>query len=1512
MQRPSRSKNWLVVILLIILAGVTIWAVSILIRTTRTEKTTTEANLDYSTSTSGEKPTLIVGGDDSNPPYSYIQNGQALGYDNDLMREIAKILDMNVEFHLSSLADAKEALRQGSIDVIGGIASSERPESGMLYGTPHAILYYDLFVRRDSGIQSLSKMSDQTLIVQQGDVMQTSLEDLGYTGKVVLASNPLEALTWVASGKYDGALITKIQGYYLIKQYHLSNLKAVGADLEEMDYSYSVASYNWNLYLKINQAFVILKASGTYDDLTDKWLGNYQQSSFLDKNQYFIYGIVILLTLIFIALLWAWSLGRLVKRRTSELKASEAKYQQLINSATEGVVILVDKNIVYFNPQATYICGFKAEPPPPNAIRSDAKIFDYIHPLDQELVLVRYHQLIDEIPVNAQLVFRILTIDGDTKWIRSNSVKIDWDGKPALLSFFTDITEEQKLEEAIKTSEERYRLVFNQSPVGLFYYDTELCITNVNDRFAEIMQIPSIQLHDFNFNSMDDPRIIDVLKSVFSHDNGYFEGRIKPLLSSDKTELYVKLRTAPLLNEKMECQGGIGLLEDITAQIQNEHKLQSLEDIFSKAFYTSPDAIVISKLKTGVFLNINRGFTDLTGFTQDEIIGKSSADVDLWAVTEERDRFVKGLLVHGEYKNLEGHFRCKNGDIHTGLMSASLIEIDGEACILAIIRDINDLKKTNELIQASELRYRSIFEAVPVSIWEQDLIEIYDMLENLRSSGVTDLPKYLEEHPEFVAAAVKSVKFIDVNEASLKIYKAQNKEQLNVSLEKIFNDDSLTNFKKELISIWNHETYFSGDSTNLDLEGNSILVNVIMQLPQTREGFKSVLVSISDITQRKLAEAALLESESRYRQLVEQINVVVYLDYAVVPSRPKYISPQVETLLGYTQEEWMADPNLMMSIIHPDDRPALIEEDIRTDKTKEPFVVEYRAFTRDGRMIWIHDEAVLVCDADGNPDDWHGVMYDITRRKNAESALRESENRYRTIFNSVPVSIKEEDFTTVFSMLDEVRAAGVEDFEEYLNQHPEWVKRAVDSIQITEVNQETLRIYKAESKDQLIGPLNSFFTEESYSIFHKELLAFWNRQSFYEQETVNTTLTGEKIDVWVSIAVPTKSEDYSKILVTIMDITERKRAEEQIRVQIRYLAALRAVDMAISASMDLPITMRVLLNQVHQQLLPDAVSVLILDPHTQTLRYLAGIGFRTNAIESVNLRLGQSYAGQAALERRMVTADDLGTKSSLIHSKDFDQDQFTHYLGVPLVSKGTIKGVLELFNRGPFNQDSAWMGLLESMAGQAAIAIENATLMDEVQKVNLNLRSAYDATIEGWARSIDIRNGDSEYHAKRVADLTVELAQAAGYQGEGLLSLRRGALLHDIGKLAIPDAILLKPGPLTDQEWKIMKTHPEVARRLLNSIDLLQSAIDIPYAHHERWDGKGYPEGLEGPQIPFAARVFAVVDCWESLRSDRPWRKAWTDDNAWEYIESNSGKAFDPQIVERFRQLLGHGFAAFF
>lgn len=1513
MQKRRKPVNWLVAILFAILTFLTVWSVDILIKNRfpveglKNQVNPTQSHFFDLNETKPEQNVLKVAGDDSNPPYSFLQDGQALGLDNDIMREIAKNLGMEVEFKLSSLPEALIELQKGNADVISGMPFSETDHEGLLFGSAHAVISYDLFVRRNSEIQSMQDLSDKRLVLLNRDDLEKYLSTNGYSGEIIVAEYPLEALSWLASGIYDGAILSRMQGYFLIKKHLLGNIKGLSENIGQTDYGFAVSQDNQDLLIKINQERAVLNATGTYEELVTKWLSTYQQASYFDRNEFLIYGLVILFTSVFIVVLWGWSLSRLVKRRTAELKASEKKYRQLVNSANEGVVIIIDKLLVYLNPQAASILGYEVDIP-----KGKISLLDHIHPLDHELVLIKYHQLMENLLVNTNLTFRVITTTGAIKWIRSSTVKIDWDDKPALLAFFSDITEERKLQDSIKTSEERYRLVFDQSPVGLFYYDTDLKITNVNEQFASIMNVPRTQLQGFNLNSIKDTRIINALKGVFKQKDGSFEGRITPFLTDGVKSLYIKLQTTPLLNEKMESNGGIGLLVDLTEQIKNEHKIKNLEDKFAKTFYTSPDSINITTVKDGRIIDINRGFTELTGYTREEAIGKTAPELNLWVDPEKREIMLKMLESEGECKNLEADFKYKDGQAHCGLISASVIEIEGEACVLSIVRDINEYKKSEQMIRESELRYRSIFETVPVSIWEQDYSGVYDLLEELRNKGVTDLSDYLDTHVNFMVEAMKSIKTIDVNEASLKIYQAGSKEQLYVSLDRIFNEESFDNFKEELKAIWNHETIFIGDSVNLDLNGKRLLVNVVMKIPNTREEFRNLLVSITDITQRKLAEEALLESESRYRQLVEQINVVVYLEYAGVPSRTKYVSPQIESLLGYTQEEWLTDPDLMVRVVHPDDTQAFMDADKESDITGKPFIIEYRAFKRNGEMIWIHDEAVLALGANGNPDDWHGVMYDITEKKMAEEALRESEVRYRTIFNSVPVSIKEEDFTVVFEMLEDLRSHGVTNLEDYMASHPDWIQKAVKSIRIVEVNDETLRIYKAESREQLLSPLDAYFLDESYASFRNELLAFWNHQTVYEQETINTTLSGEKINVWVSITLPPQTENYSRVLVTIMDITERKKAEEQIRVQLRYLAALRAVDMAISASMDLPITLRVLLNQVHQQLMTDAVSVLILDPHTQSLRYAAGIGFKTNAIENTNLRLGQSYAGQVALERRVITVSNLDSKSSWLQTKDFEQEGFSHYLGVPLISKGTVKGVLELFNHNEIEKDPAWMGLLESMAGQAAIAIENATLMDEVQKININLRSAYDATIEGWARSVDLRNGDSEFHAKRVAELTIELAQTAGMQGEGLLNLRHGALLHDIGKLAIPDSILKKPGPLTDKEWEIMKTHTVIARQLLTSIEFLQSSIEIPYYHHERWDGTGYPEGLKGTAIPLAARIFAVVDCWDSLRSDRPWRKAWTDGNAWDYIEGQIGKAFDPQIVEKFRQLLGHGFSNYF
>jgi PAS domain S-box-containing protein len=614
-------------------------------------------------------------------------------------------------------------------------------------------------------------------------------------------------------------------------------------------------------------------------------------------------------------------------------------------------------------------------------------------------------------------------------------------------------------------------------------------------------------------------------------------------------------------------------------------------------------------------------------------------------------------------------------------------------------------------LQDSELRYRRLFEAA------QDGILILDA----RTGMIEDVNPYLirmlgYSREEFVKRKLWEVGAFKDIEASQTAFEALQENE-----------------------------YIRYEDLPLKAKNGRLVQVEFVSNVYTVGEEKVIQCNIRDISTRKRAEAALAGSEEKFRRLVEHLPTVVYTNAVGVPGTMLFVSPQIETLMGYTPQEWLSDPEMWSKTLFSEDRQPVLAYAADADRRSEPFDMEYRMVARDGRQVWVHDRVILVNDLNG--------------------------------------------------------------------QHP----------------------------------------------FRQGLM---------------------------------------------LDITARKQSEARIQRQLEHLTALSTIDRVIAANFDINLCLSEILTHVTIELGIDAADILVLNSISQILEFGAERGFRTKTIGKSQVRMGDSYAGRAAMERQLVQIPNLQDEPDnpflTTHLKGED---FVCYYGVPLMVKGQVKGVLEVFHRTALEPDEEWCDFLNALAGQAAIAIENATLFESLQRSNSDLTLAYAATIEGWSRALDLRDKETEWHTERVTEMTVRLARDFGLSGAELVQIRWGAMLHDIGKMGVPDEILHKPSSLTDEEWVAMKKHPTFAYEMLSPIRYLRLALDIPYCHHERWDGTGYPQGLKGLQIPLAARIFAVVDVWDALSSDRPYRAAWPKEKVREHIRASSGTHFDPQVVDLFMMI---------
>ena len=621
------------------------------------------------------------------------------------------------------------------------------------------------------------------------------------------------------------------------------------------------------------------------------------------------------------------------------------------------------------------------------------------------------------------------------------------------------------------------------------------------------------------------------------------------------------------------------------------------------------------------------------------------------------------------------------------------------------------------------------------------------------------------------------------------------------------------------------------------------------------------LENVSLLERERELRRSAEDSERRYRDLVEQASdAIVTFD---LHGELQQANSTAYRMMGVSDGQALAN---VSDWIAPDD----LESRPMNYMELEPgaTVLTERRFRRaDGSELPVEINTKRISE-----DTFQAIVRDVSERKAVEEALLNEKSFSDTVINSLP---------GLFYLVDEEMR--LVRWNQNLNE--------VTGFDDTAILRMSPFDFFPHSRHRDL--LNGFRTvlEGGYAVIETALLDKEGREVPYVFSSSRLRLDGRNFVVGTGI-----------------DVSSQKRAEErerelnlELEKRLDRLSSLHEIDMAITGSVDLRLTLNVVMDKLMRDLGVAASAVWLFEKPTQTFSCIVSRGLSERVIRRRSTRLGEGTLGRCGLDREIVRLQGERVAEALPFLEG--DNRYSDYIAVPLISKGSLQGVLEAYAAPGQALDDDRLEFLEALALQTAIAIDNVQMFQGLERSTVELRLAYDATIEGWARALDLRDHETEGHSRRVTELTIRLARHIGVREEEMAHIRRGALLHDIGKLGVPDAILTKPGKLTDEERKVMQRHARLGYELLAPIAFLRPAADIPYCHHEAWDGSGYPRGLQGEEIPMAARIFAVADVFDALTSDRPYRCAWDSEKVREYLRERSGSQFDPRVVEAFMEL---------
>lgn len=910
---------------------------------------------------------------------------------------------------------------------------------------------------------------------------------------------------------------------------------------------------------------------------------------------------------------------------------------------------------------------------------------------------------------------------------------------------------------------------------------------------------------------------------------------------------------------------------DISERKAAEEGLRLSEEKFAKAFQTTPDSVSINRLVDGLYLEVNEGFTRLMGYSAAEVAGKTSLELNVWDDTQDRMRMVKELRAHGEVSNLEARFRRKNGEFGFGLMSARLIDVVGERCILSITRDITDRKKAELALQESEEKFRSIVESSPFGM------HLYRMAEE------------------------QKLVFQGSNPAANTILGVDNAQFIGKTIEEAFPSLAQTEIPENY-----RQVCLTGKpwiSEQIDYEDNAI--KGAFEVRAFKTGPDTMTAMFMDITERKRLETAMVSiargisaetGQSFFTTLVEHLSKTLRADIAFIG-------------------EFL--PNNRMQTVAV----------FSGGKNGENFMIENTQLTPCGQVYTLGKISVLqnvsklfpksglgeskyesylgmaLNDAKGKVVGCISVLFkqplsDINlvestiqifavrasaelERRRMETALRDSEKRFRGLIEN---------------SADGVAILTADGIIKYISP-------AVKALLGYEV-------------DEIVG-LNAFDLMTD--------IESQNNRGIFQQLFADplTPVTGPiKFDAkdgkwkWFEAkAVNSLNEPAIQgIVVNFRDITERIDAESQLKKLNRSLQAISECNLSmVQVTDEIDLLQEICRITVEVGGYPSSWIGYIERQPRKMLRPVAQFGFNSQREDTMPLTDStdpnrEEPPMRALRTRQPFIVEDLRYSSCKSPwCIEAIKKGFLAMIALPLYFDKEDFGCLMIYAQEASLFEGDEYTLLNELAGDLSYGIhtlrtrmERDRAIRQIERTSADLEIAYDATLEGWARALEMRERETAGHSRRVVEMTLELAKICGLHDGELVPIRRGALLHDIGKMGLPDSILLKPGALSAEEWVVMRQHPTYAYKLLFNIPYLRSAMDIPYGHHECWDGSGYPRGLKGEAIPLPARIFTVVDVWDALMSERPYRPAWPKEEVRKYLLAQSGKQFDPRIVGLF------------